>query len=176
MKDSESTFFLTELQSLVDRPDDVDYLKATVGPEEWRQLRKEKTGEWLRAWQRLESEIDRNFDFDDFPVINVSPPSSVDLLGGVAPEHVEDPALRAEYEALIAREAQKASAYNWQYKLRQVDQPFSSKAEQYIVGAYTTLPYDLEALKRLLEAHISDGNVKARILNAVEQKMAESGE
>jgi hypothetical protein len=149
-----------------------DYEDSPLGKmdESEKEQRTNRVTLWLRAWQRLDNEIDSEFDFDDRPKASVAPPPGASARAGVAPEEIKDPMLRAEYEAAIRENARKAEAYNWQYELRQLEQTFTGDAEQYIVEVYTKPPYDTEELEQLLDIHMIDEAAKARILDAVEEK------
>lgn len=133
----------------------------------WARERSDKTKLWLHAWQRMEKEIDRNFNFNDRAFLNVSPPDKTGLPAGVSPEAVKDPALRAQYEAAISANAEKARKYNRQHALRYIDETFSKNAEQYLIRAYSTPPFNTEELTKYLNAYIPDKRVQGRILHAV---------
>jgi hypothetical protein len=161
-----------ELHLLLHLQEDIEYLRGETKGEAWSRQRNRKAKMWFRGWHRLEQEIDPNFDFSDLPMENVIPPAGVDLRAGIAPEHIKDLKLRAEYEAAIAKNRQKAEAYNKQYKLRQLDKLFSPKAEQYIINAYSRSPFSLEELESYLELYIEDVETRSRILDAVKKKIA----
>lgn len=159
-----------ELKLLLFLPPDMEYQQGER-EEDWAKQRTTRTRLWLRGWQRLSKEIDPDFDVDDLPKRNIAPPPGAASRAGVAPEHIKDPILRAEYEAAIAENEQKAQKYNWQYKLRRLDQMFSEKAEQSIVRAYSKPPFDLEELRRFLDTYITDEKKRLEILDAVRQNM-----
>lgn len=154
------------------QPDYEDSPLGKVKASERDKQRANRVRLWLRAWQRLNNEIDPDFDFDDLPKVNIPPPNT-SLRAGVAPEDIKDPILRAEYEAAIRENARKAEAYNRQYKLRQLEQTFAGEAEQYIIDIFSKPPFNLEELERLLNTYITDKDIKARILSAVEQSKLE---
>jgi len=88
-----------------------------VAGSDWAKERKTKVGLWLRAWQRLERETDKNFDPDDKPFLKVAPPDETGLPAGVAPEAIKDAKLRARYEAAMNANAEKAKHYDQQFVL-----------------------------------------------------------
>jgi hypothetical protein len=142
---------------------------ACMSEEAWARLRNERAQLWLRAWQRLENAFDEDFDFDDYPDINVMPPLSSGLPAGISPEHITDPELRAEYEATISENEKRIREYNRQDSLRKTRLWFLPKAERYIVKAYSESPLDLKELESYLEMYVADEKARSRILEAVER-------
>jgi hypothetical protein len=139
-------------------------------PSEWAAQRREGAGLWLRARRRLEAELDPSFDVMNRPALNIEPPRGARLPSGAAPEAVADPALRAEYQAAIDRNREKAAAYDRQFELRALRLRLSAEMERYLVTAYSTPPRDLTELRRELDAHLAGDageQQKARILAAV---------
>jgi hypothetical protein len=148
---------------------DREYSKGVLKGEEWARRRAQKAEMWLRAWHRLDSEIDKDWDPEDKPLWNVPTPPGVGLPAGVAPEAIKDPKVRAEYEAAVAKNRQKAERYLKQHRLRQMKTRFSKPAEKYIITAYCRPPFNLEELKEYLKTYIAEEDVRARILDAVRQ-------
>jgi hypothetical protein len=144
--------------------------RAPTG-QEWAQQRREDVQVRLHAWKRLLDTIDPNWDPNDLPLSNVVPPSATGFPSGVAPEAIKDPKLRAEYEAAIQKNEQKAERYGEQYRLRRWLKPFPKRAEEYIIQAYSKPPFDVEELKQYLDKYIADAPTKARILDAVTNNM-----
>jgi hypothetical protein len=147
---------------------DVDTLEGSISKEGHR---REKVLLWFRGWQRLDGEIDKNFDVNDAPRGNISPPPNTGLPSGVAPSAIKDPKLRREYEIALAKNAEKTQYFHRQYKLRQLNQSFPKQAEQNIVSAYSKGHFDLEELKRFLETYISNLGARKRILDEVTRKV-----
>jgi hypothetical protein len=121
----------------------------------------------LHAWKRLLDAIDPTWDANDFPVINVTPPSASGAPSGVAPHAIKDPRLRAEYEEAIERNRQKAQRYSEQNRLHKWLKRFPKTAEEYIIRAYSKPPFDVGELKEFLQTYITDEETKATILHAV---------
>jgi hypothetical protein len=144
-----------------------------TGDSDWARERSTKAKLWLHAWQRLEREIDRNFDFNDVPSLNVCPPAETGLPCGIAPEGIRDPELRAKYSAAIAANTAKAKKFNQQYKLRAIGERFTAHAEQYLVRVYSKPPYNLEELKVYLNERLANRDLRERIVNEVKKKIAE---
>jgi hypothetical protein len=138
----------------------------------WAQDRSERVKYWLHAWQRLESAINRNFDFNNRPVLNVLPPPGYGP-AGIAPESIKDPKARADYERAIAANKEKIADYNKQWQLRQLDNYFTPPAKRFLVEAYSKPPYNLEELRVNLNAYSVNQNVKNEILTLVSRGMSE---
>lgn len=131
----------------------------------------------LHAWKRLIEAIDPNWDPEE--VLwggNVAPPAATGLPAGVEPEAIKDADLRAEYEAAIQRNRQKAEEYGEQYDLHKWLKRFPKRAESDIVQAYSQPPFEIEALKKMLDDHLPDQEAKARIVEAVDKSMREKQE
>jgi hypothetical protein len=137
----------------------------------WEKDRRAKVKLWLHAWQRLEKEIDRNFDFNDLPLLNVMPPKETGLPAGIVPEAIKDIKLRLKYKAAISANAEKAQRFNHQFMLRQIDKSFPTIAESYIISAYSKPPFNTKELNEYLDIYLSDVNTKRRILRMVGENL-----
>jgi hypothetical protein len=135
--------------------------------QEWARKRRKDLEVRLHAWKRLTKAIDPNWDPNDMPLATVPLPIGVSGITGMAPEHIKNPKLRAEYEAAIEQNRQKAKKYAEQYTLRKWLRRFPHTAEEYIVRAYSKAPFDLAELKQSLEMYITDEKTRDRILGAV---------
>lgn len=142
--------------------------------QEWEQQRKMDMEVRFHAWKRLTDAIDPTWDPNDLPLINV--PLSLGAGGeaGGNPKHIKDPKLRAEYEAAIEKNRQKAERYSKQHRLRKLEKRFKRTAERYIVRAYSKPPFNLTELKQYLKNYVADQDARARIWDAVTKKMAEN--
>ncbi len=130
----------------------------------------------LHAWRRLLEAIDPNWDPDDMPVGNISPPVATGLPSGIDPAAIQDPALRAEYEEAIRSNGQKAQKYNEQYKYSKWLRRIPNRVENNIIREYSHPPYAIEELRKMLDDQIPDQEAKARIIEAVEKNMREPQE
>lgn len=148
--------------------EDTDTLQGSVSREEHR---KEKVLWWFRGLQRLDREIDKNFDVNDAPIANISQLPNTGLPSGVEPSAIKDPKLRKEYEIALAKNKKKAQYFNRQYKLIQLNQVFPRQAELYISSAYSRRHVNLEELKQFLETYISDLSARKTILDKVTRKV-----
>jgi hypothetical protein len=165
-----------ELPLVIHAQKDAAFSATPGGGEEWAKQRSQTAEAWLRLGKRIEQEIDKDFDFKDVPQENIALPPGASGLAGMSPEYIEAPELRAEYEAAIERNRQKGENYRKQRKLCDLDEMFSSSAEQYIISAYSKPPFDLDELNHYLDSYLADRDRKERILEAVKQQMARSSE
>ena len=140
------------------------------------QRRKKDIDIRLHAWKRLTDAVDPKWDPNDLPKINITPPPSTGLPSGIAPEAIQDPKLRAEYEKAIEQNEQKAKKYSEQYELHKWLKKYPDRAEKYIIQLYSAEPYDTEELKQLLEKYKIDQEVQTRIINAVESNIKKEAE
>jgi hypothetical protein len=143
---------------------------AANADSEWVTERSGKAKLWLHAWQRLEAERDKNFNFNDRPFLNVTPPRETGLPSGVGPEAIKDAKLRARYQAELTANAKKAEVYSRQYMLRELGKSFPRKAESYIVGAYSKPPYNVNELGQLLNQYVADHEIRQRIMREVTER------
>lgn len=146
---------------------DMEYATGRVRAEAWPQDRTEKMRYLFHTWRRLESEIDENFDPNDRPVGNITPPRASGLPAGVVTDAVKDPKLRAEYEAAIETNRRRAKKFNKQLTLRKVRAAFSKQAEELVVEAYLKPLSDVGELRLFLESQVADKEARTRILNKV---------
>lgn len=147
-------------------------LAADTEEASWVKERSDKTKLWLHAWARLEKGINRNFDFNDPPLLKVRPPEKTGLPAGVVPEAIKDQKLRATYKAAIAANAAKAREYNKQMELKSLDGMFVRKAEEYIVRVYAEPPYNFDELERHLTTSGLDQTIRERVLSEVVKRLS----
>jgi hypothetical protein len=160
-----------EVELVLNLQGDVERLNAKAGSEgEWSQTRGEKASLLLHAWHRLDGEIDRNFDLNTRPLLNVPAPEG--LPSGVAPEAVKNPQLRAEYAEARAANARKGQTYTRQFQLRQLEELFSKQAEKYLVEMYSLSPFNLDELRQRLDASIKSPDTRQRIIDGVTTRIS----
>ncbi len=151
------------------RDEPVDERNTDAG-KRWEKQRTLNATLWLRAWQRLEAETDKNFNPDDVPMMNVSPPKETRLPPGVSPDSISNPQLRQQYERAIARNRQKAEAYSHQHRLRQIMEWFPQKTQIFLINSYSTPPANDAELHVLLERYVSEKSIGDNILRGVVEK------
>ena len=149
-------------------------LTLMIGPnapkeQDWTRLRRKDIEIRLHAWRRLLDSIDPDWDPDEelLGPNAIAPPAETGLPGGVDPQAIEDPVLRAAYERAIEANRQKLERYNEQYRLHKWLKRYPKRAEEYIVQAYSVAPYDNDELTKSLNDCRLDEKTKARILGAV---------
>ena len=146
------------------------YSVGSTNSEAWAKQRRAKAILWLRAWQRIEDGIDKNFNPNDLPQINILPPSQTGLPAGVAPEAIKDLGLRREYEAAIAKNNQKAEKHRYQYRLRKIKEWFPDNIQRFLANSYSQAPSRIDELSRLLSLYVVEKNVRERILNQISER------
>jgi hypothetical protein len=149
---------------------EVDAQGKTLTGDALADLRREQAALWLDAWKRLEASIDKNWDPEDVPELNVMPPAEAGLPGGVAPEQVSDPQLRARYVAAIEANRQKAARYKVQTTARKLQKRWVPEAERFLIRSYMNTPDRVDELRTLLTKHLTDADARSRILDAVKNK------
>jgi hypothetical protein len=141
--------------------------------EDFAQRRRKDIEVRLHAWRRLVDSIDPNWDPNDLPYLNVPLPDGVSGVSGMNPKNIKDQTQRAEYEAAIEKNRQKAERYNEQYMLRGWLKRYPKRAEEYIILAYSEPPFNMEELKQYLEKYKIDEKTKARITDSVQKNIEE---
>jgi hypothetical protein len=126
----------------------------------------------LHAWKRLAAAAIPNWNVEEASAgvfVNVQPPNGAPP--GTPPELIEDKAIRAQYEKMILENQRKIAAITEQTRIQRWLKEFPKKAEDYIIKAYSETPYDLKELQLALDSHLSDGDAKSRIVQAVTRNM-----
>ena len=144
----------------------------TMDEAAWKNLRSRKARLWLEGWRRVSRAVDPNFDFNDRPELNVSPPRSTGLPPGVSPVAIQNPQLRTEYENAIAENRAKNQRYTEQNWLKLNAPSFYAEIERYLVNAYTRQPSDLEELQHYLAEYV-DPATRDRVLQKVRKSQPE---
>lgn len=154
----------------------IDAEGAKLSGEAWAALRKTQVEMHLHAWHRLEKSIDKDWDPEDVPSVNLRPPLETGLPSGAAPAAVKDPKLRAQYEAAIEANRRKAERYREQSQARKLKLHVLPRAERYIISAYSMAPTgeaELKELDGLLEKYGLDADQRARIPKAIRDRKAD---
>jgi hypothetical protein len=150
------------------------YMATCYAPEgqEWAQEREEDVQVRFHVWRRLDTAIDKDWDPNEFwSLKHPRPPLNVPWVMGNPPEAIEDPKIRAEYEAALKEYGDKVEYHNRQRRLREMKKQFERCAEGYIISAYSKPPFDLAELTQYIGAYVSDRKTRARILDAVRKNM-----
>jgi len=112
----------------------------------------------LRAWERVESDIDPTWRVDDPAnrITHVSPPG---YPPGTRPEEIKEPELRAEYEAI----AKKSERNSQQWLARRLKEFYLRRLKKRVAEIYRKEPVaaeDLDLLKACLRIHVSDEKLR----------------
>jgi hypothetical protein len=167
---SHSTMYLWEHES--DLVGWFGHERSSTTDSAWRRERREKAELWLRAWKRLERQTDPSFDINDRknqPSLRVYPPFETGLPPGTPSSAIKDPHLRAKYEAAIADNKRKSEKMLNQFPLQTHGPLFKTRAERWLIQAYSQPPAGKAELKRLLGIYLQDGKTHQRILSEVEK-------
>jgi hypothetical protein len=145
--------------------------KRLVG-EAMTRLRVEQARAWLHGWRRVRNTIDQTWDPDDLPTVNVTPPMGVKGIGlpGIAPAMIENPVLRAEYEAAIETNRRKAERYAEQSTARRLLRSWAPKAQRTIIWLYMDPPAPEGELEGLLREYGVDEATRTTMLEAVKNR------
>lgn len=144
---------------------EVHYTRGELSDVEWLAERRTGAERWLVLLRRVDQAIDPDWD-PDAP-LGIHPVNSNGGPFGIAPESIQDPKARTEYEAAIADHQRRIAAHGAQRKLRDVKHEILPHLLDYLCAAYA-LPPDADAeLEALLKEYIDDPELRAQILDAV---------
>ncbi len=141
-----------------------------LGGQDFAQLRRKQMRLWLHAWRRIEKTIDKNWDPEDRPFLNVPPPPGAPGLSGMSPDGIKDPQLRAQYVAAIEANRKKAERYSEQRIARRLKEHWVKGAQRHIIFVYMEPPDAKHELKQLLSEYGIDAETSTMLLDAVEKK------
>jgi len=143
----------------------------------WIQQRRLKLELWLKAIDKIDRTIDKNFDPSDAPQINISPPVGAGLRAGVSPIDIKDPKLRKQYEEALKVNKQKADRYRLQHALRRLDKIWSTQVLVYRKSNYTSKAEDVKEIHDLIDKVLSSSQrkkqMKKELLGINEKKKKE---
>jgi hypothetical protein len=142
--------------------------------EDMEQIRRKNVEIHLNAWKRLLNLIDPAWDPNDVPHENIAPPAGTGLPGGVDPQAIHDPALRAEYEAAIEANRQKAEIFGTQHVLHKWLKQYPHEMANHFISIYSAAPYNNDELARYLDESRLDEPTKSRIINTVSENIKQS--
>lgn len=154
--------------------------KKAAQTKDWPNKRTAIARLYFHAWHRLEKAIDKNWDPNDLSLVFPRPPAGVERGAlGMSPEAIKDPKLRAEYEAALEEYQRKSKRYSEQQHLRHLkkwDLPFFLQGNLLLLYSgplFDSTKLEIVALQEDLEKHIGDKEVRATILNGVQDKLLE---
>jgi hypothetical protein len=158
------------------------YLQTLAQKDDWANERSKESKFYFQAWARLESSIDPNWDPNDPSLVFPRPPAGVERgWSWMSPEDIEDPKLRAEYEAALNEYWQKVALYQGQRSLRQVKKEDLPRLQNRLLILYSGPAFDsknleTDALQQDLKKHIEDKKVRDLIFNGLKKRLTEESE
>jgi hypothetical protein len=126
----------------------LEYSLKLVNEENWSIDRTERTKLWCHAWQRLEKEIDKNYNISKRFEPNYNLP-------------------------LEKRRQEQEKDYN-QRKLHRIYKEFSKAFEMYATDVYSRKPENTSELRYYLNNCVQDSQLRESILTKVEKNLADS--
>jgi hypothetical protein len=146
------------------------YERWSANDDVWLRERRSKADLWLHAWRRLEKHIDPTFDMNDRksrPSMRVYPPEETNLPPGSPPSAIKDLHLRAKYQAAIAANNTKSQRLKEQFPLLLHGPSFRTRAERWLIQAYSQPPVRNTELQIYLAKYALDAKTRQRILSEV---------
>ncbi|MBU1862553.1 MAG: hypothetical protein KKH94_02680 [Candidatus Omnitrophica bacterium] len=158
-----------DIQILIQIINEMEALYNLQEPDskEWPEVRKAEADLWFRVLQSVRKKINRDYDFDNPPQINIAPPGPYP--SGTAPESIKEPEIRKEYEKAIAKNEAITKRYNFQYKLRDIEKKLSRKMEDLLVRAYSKAPQSSAELIKYFEKYNVEQETRTRILKRINE-------
>ena len=129
---------------------------------QWSSRRRRVATALLAALERVAGDGEDE-DEEEVAQANLEPPPETGLPSGVAPEEIDDPELRARYEADLDRNRALAERAVERHRRRLSADALRVRAERHVVAAYSQPPPAQAELDALLERHIGDPAERERI-------------
>jgi len=117
-------------------------------------FRNEKLRHYLMILNELDTKIEPNFNFDDVPMLTVSPPPESGLPAGVDPESITDPVMKKEFEKNIGANRKKSEKYLLQKKLHKFNRTVTEQVELYIKDSFSNQGKDVIELNQLIDDNV----------------------
>jgi hypothetical protein len=130
--------------------------------ENWEKDRRDRVNQLLHLWNRLEKNIDPNFDFNDINnrLKGNVPVPAPNYIPGITPESIKDPEIRRKYEKAIEINKQKAFKYNEQIILHKINKQFDEFVEKFLIDMYSEPPFNTAELSKFLKSFKIEGEFK----------------
>ena len=122
---------------------------------------------WLASLAALQKAKDPTFDPNDRPKANMVPApgsSGRRYPSGIDPKAIPEPDVRAQYEAALAKNRQKAETYRIQYRLRFLEERVQPGVDGFIGRYYSKSSIDRGELRELVERTPIPQEQKQRLL------------
>jgi len=146
---------------------------ARLAKTDWTGNRKEDSSWCLAMVRDIRANIDDSFDPKDMPQLNVAaPPGAIGVIPGMDPSGIRDPETRRRYAYAVDLNRRKSESYLVQRKLRDFDTSWSKATVQFLTAAYSSPPFDVPELRRLLKGSALSADERKAVLYAVEAKIS----
>jgi hypothetical protein len=145
----------------------------SLSGDDWMDYRSKASILLFRVWERIKQSRIPNFDFNQRLLIsNVHVPKGPDNSygSGVEPSAVKDREQRERYIARTATNTHNLRIWTEQEQLRRLDADFSSRAEAYLIRAYSKDPFNTKELRYALDKNVDDKAMIDRIIKAVTRR------
>ena len=137
----------------------------------WERLRRKDVEIRLHAWERLIEAIDPKWDPNEILFTDNAIAADMGFPYTIASGTIEDPNLRAAYEAALEANQKKNERYIEQNRLHKWLKRFPRHAEPYLIQAYSKPPFNNKELKQYLDKYVADKETRDSILAAVIRNM-----
>jgi hypothetical protein len=162
---------------------DSNHLQDLSKRKDWIEKRREVLKYYIHGWERLDQTIDPNWDPNDVSQ-NVGPPRPPagyrgPFASGMSPERIEDPEIRAEYEAALKEYLEKSHKRNEQYGLRRIKEYDLPRIQISILNLYSGPIFEaknleIEALEKDIARYVTDEKIRTMMLNGMKNRLAEA--
>ena len=143
--------------------------KGDIEDEVWVNQRKDVITRLLKVWKLTQEGKDPAWSMDIVPPANVMPPTGTVRISGMSPDSIQDPDLRAKYEADIKANNEKKRWWRAQRRLRQTEDQLKKRLMNDIKVMYNTPPLAPDELKSLLDTYVKDEEQKEMFLEASQE-------
>jgi len=135
-------------------------LAAHQATDDWSKQRSSDMLVYFQTWKSINDAVDYDFDYNRDGPRRVPPPKGVPWATGFSPSRIEDPKVRAEYEAALAKNAQRVRRTVEQMNATRVQATFAKRAERLVVEVYSAPPGNMAELERYLETYVWNAQTK----------------
>lgn len=130
----------------------VSYFSDTKNSKLLIDVRQPVASSWLSFYKSMADVVDENFDFNNMPFSNIAP-NGGPYPAGIAPENIQEPEIRKDYEERLAKNAKYALEYRLQRKLKKITSLSSVEINAFIIKSYHQAPRADIELVQLLEQY-----------------------
>lgn len=143
-----------------------DYKNRALRPESKHAERRAQLVRYLEVLRRCESLRGTAPDPNQMLLKNVPPPAETHLPPGIAPEAIEDPALRAEYEAALRANSERARKAIDHRRLADTTERVMKGVSEFVSYAFCRTDADVAELEQLVSEYVTVEAHKRALLAA----------